>query len=78
MELLQDCTYAKVQSFATSLGAQSKLSKLNVTMSVKRFLSKDQERFKKAFSKLWGVDIILHVNEKALGIMRNCWVINQM
>ena len=54
MELLQDRTYAEVQSFARSLGAQPKGSKLDLIMKIKNFISKDQEKFQKAFSKLWG------------------------
>ena len=54
LELLHNHTFAEVEKFARSLGAQPKGNKLDIIMNIKRFISKDNDKFSKAFTKLWG------------------------
>ena len=54
LELLHNSTYKEVKKFAQSISAHPKGSKLDVTMQIKQAISKDDEKFKKAFKKIWG------------------------
>lgn len=54
LELLHNSTYKEVQKFAQSIGTKPKRSKLDVIMQIKQAISKDEEKFKKAFNKIWG------------------------
>ena len=54
LELLHNSTLKEVQSFAKSLGFKPKGTKLDITVQVKNAVSKDEAKFKKAFTKMWG------------------------
>ncbi|MES9880904.1 MAG: hypothetical protein ABW185_08490 [Sedimenticola sp.] len=54
VELLQHSSRQEVEAFAKSLGSKPKGSKADIVMQIKVAISKDNEKFKKAFSKLWG------------------------
>ena len=54
LEMLQQSKRQEVESLAKSLGAKPKGSKLDIIMLIKKLISKDNQKFEKAFSKLWG------------------------
>ena len=54
LELLHNSTLKEVQSFAKPLGFKPKGTKLDIIVQVKNAVSKDEAKFKKAFTKMWG------------------------
>ena len=54
LELLHNSTYKEVKKFAQSISTHPKGSKLDVIMQIKQAISKDEEKFKKTFNKIWG------------------------
>ena len=54
LELLHNSTDKEVKKFAQSISTHPKGSKLDVIMQIKQAISKDDEKFKKAFNKTWG------------------------
>ena len=54
LEMLHQSTLTEIRSFAKQLGLSGNGSKLDIIMSIKKAVGIDKEKFKKAFSKLWG------------------------
>ena len=54
LEMLQQSTVKDAKAFARSLGLPGSGSKLDIIMNIKRAIGKNDNNFKKAFSKLWG------------------------
>ena len=54
LELLHNSTLKEVQSFAKSLSFKPKGTKLDIIVLVKNAVAKDEVKFKKAFTKMWG------------------------
>ncbi len=54
VELLQHSSRNEVESFAKSLGSKAKGTKADMLSQIRLPYLKDNDKFKKAFSKLWG------------------------
>ena len=54
LEFLQQSTNKDVQSLSRKLNIKPQGSKLEMVMRIKQEMQKDNQKFKKAFTKLWG------------------------
>ena len=54
LEMLHQSTLKEIHSFAKQLGLNGAGSKLDIIMNIKSAISNDNEKFKKAFGRLWG------------------------
>ncbi|CAB3981825.1 Hypothetical predicted protein [Paramuricea clavata] len=54
LELLHQSMLKDTQSLAKKLGLAGKVSKLDIIMNIKNAVQNDEEKFTKAFNKLWG------------------------
>ena len=54
LEMLHQSPLRDIRSFARKLGLNATGSKLDIIMAIKRAVGMDEEKLKKAFSKLWG------------------------
>ena len=54
LEILHQYTLKDTQSFAKKLGLTRKGSKLDIIMNIKHAVENNEDKFKKAFFKLWG------------------------
>ena len=54
LEMLSSDSLKSVKSVAKTCNVTTSGSKIDIIMRIKRSISKDTERFKKVFSKLWG------------------------
>jgi hypothetical protein len=54
VELLQHSPRHEIESFAKTLGAKTTGAKIDIISRIKLAISKDNHKFRKAFSKLWG------------------------
>ena len=54
IELLQQSTHKEVKVLSQKLNIEPTGSKLEIIMQIKREMQKDNSKFKKVFTKLWG------------------------
>ena len=54
LEMLSSHSFHKVKTYAETCNVSTKGNKLDIIMHIKSVITRDDEKFKKLFSKMWG------------------------